>query len=453
VTKVLIANRGEIACRIMKTCKTMGLRTVAVHSDVEAGAVHTAMADEAYPIGPAPVRSSYLNMDAVLKVADQSGADLVHPGYGLLSENPEFARRVIDAGLKWVGPSPQSMIVMADKERARSVAEKIGVPIIKGSERIVPDDHTDYERISGDIGFPLLIKATAGGGGIGMRVCSKAKSLAKAAKSVSEMAERSFGDGTILLERYIQSARHVEVQVFGIGDGRVLTLFDRDCSVQRRFQKVIEEAPAPGLSDDTRARMAEAACSLAASQNYSGAGTVEFIYDAQTEEFFFLEMNTRLQVEHPVTEMVTCLDLVELQLRLTLRQDVEEIAALQPTCTGHAIECRIYAEDPDKNFFPAPGTISEFVAPKNTNSIRVDTGVTSGSEVTPYYDPLVAKVIAAGKDRADALSIMAAALSDTRLSGLTTNIDFLGKMLNWPEFANATLHTKIIDAYLEQQNA
>ena len=453
MTKVLIANRGEIACRIIRTCQSMGLASVAVYSTADAGALHTEMADEAYEIGEAPVRSSYLNMDAILEVVKKTNADMVHPGYGLLSENPEFAERIQKAGLKWVGPSPESMVAMADKERARSIAEKANVPIIKGSGRIIPDDTTDFEAIAKEIGFPLLVKATAGGGGIGMRICHKMKLLAKTAKTVSEMAERTFADGTILLERYFERARHVEVQIFGIGDGGVLTLFDRDCSAQRRFQKVIEEAPAPGLDDDVRARMGEAARALASSQNYRGAGTVEFILDITTHEFFFLEMNTRLQVEHPVTEMITGLDLVSMQLRLEMDANVEAIAALNPVCTGHAVECRVYAEDPENNFMPAPGTISRFVLPVITETIRIDTGVKSGSEITPFYDPLIAKVICSGRDRSEVITTLSRVLNETKFEGLTTNIDFLGKLLQSQDFVSARLHTKIIDEFMETQDS
>ena len=447
--KVLIANRGEIACRIIKTCRKMGLQTVAVYSEADAGAKHTQMADEAFEIGAPPVRDSYLNMTRILEVAMETGAEYVHPGYGLLSENPEFARRVEAAKLRWVGPTPDCMIAMADKERARTIAIEAGVPVLKGSDRIPPGSKdVDYDTLAAEIGLPALVKAVAGGGGIGMRICKKTKSIAKNVATVSELAERTFGDGTVIVERFIERARHVEIQVFGFGDGRVLSLFDRDCSTQRRFQKIIEEAPAPTLPDAVRAKMSDAACALASSQKYRGAGTVEFIVDAVTNEFFFLEMNTRLQVEHPVTEMITGLDIVEMQLRLAAGENVKDIVNADLRKTGHAIECRIYAEDPDKNFFPAPGMIAKLQFPKESSQVRVDIGVVEGATITPFYDPLIAKLICSGKDREDARRRLSECLAQTEIVGLTTNLSFLRDFAKSSFFETAELSTKVVDRYM-----
>ena len=446
---VLIANRGEVACRIARTCRELGLRTIAVYSVADRDALHVSLADEAYEIGAPPVRDSYLNIDRLLDVARRSRADYVHPGYGLLSENAAFARRVEASGIRWVGPRPETIVAMGDKARARAIAKSAGVPILEGSDVILPADETDLDILGADIGMPALVKAVAGGGGIGMRVCTNPRSLAKMVATASAMAERTFGNGAVIVERYIERARHVEVQVFGLGDGRCLVLFDRDCSAQRRFQKIVEEAPAPCLSETVRGQMAEAALSLAAAQRYRSAGTIEFIVDARTEEFFFLEMNTRLQVEHPVTELITGLDIVAMQLRLEMGEDPENLAATVLHPRGNAIECRIYAEDPQRSFFPSPGVISTFTMPRQGSDVRIDTGVAAGSVITPFYDPLIAKISCRGATREAARQSLLRALSQIDIQGLTTNVQFLTDFLASEHFDETALHTGMIKSFLK----
>jgi len=447
VTAVLIANRGEIACRIIRSCRVLGLETVAVFSEADAEARHVKLADTAVPVGPPPVRESYLDINAILAAAKSTGAALVHPGYGLLSENAGFAQAVADAGLFWVGPAPATITAMADKAAARTIASAAGVPVLPGTDRLDPKDEAAMRIAAEEIGYPVLVKASGGGGGIGMRSVENAEGLAKTVKAVSDLAARTFGDGGVFLERHVARARHVEIQVFGLGDGRVTHLHDRDCSVQRRFQKVIEEAPAPGLSDATRAAMAEAACRLAESQSYAGAGTVEFILDAETEAFFFLEMNTRIQVEHPVTEMVTGADLVALQLRLALGEDLSAECAAPPPLAGHAVECRLYAENPAKRFLPSPGPLERFRLPDEDAGLRIDTGFTEGDVITTFYDPMIAKIITHGADRDAALTRMSAALGEVEVVGIATNLEFLRKAVTHPEFAAGDMDTRFIDRH------
>jgi 3-methylcrotonyl-CoA carboxylase alpha subunit len=451
--KVLIANRGEIACRIIRGCRRLGYSSVAVYSEADADAQHVRQADEAYPIGPAPVRESYLKVEAIIEAALSSGARFVHPGYGLLSENAGFAEAVEAAGLIWVGPAPTSIIAMGDKGRARDLAIAADVPVLPGSPRL---DLTDEAGIAGagdQVGFPLLVKASGGGGGIGMRLVEKAEDLAKSVKAVSALAERTFGDGGVFLERHVARARHIEVQIFGLGDGRVFHLFDRECSIQRRFQKVIEEAPAPRMADTTRAAMTEAACRLAASQNYAGAGTIEFIVDDQggvDDEgggFYFLEMNTRIQVEHPVTEMITGQDIVGLQLSLAAGDSLDRIAGISPQMSGHSIECRLYAENPAKKFFPSPGTLERFELPEESEGLRIDAGFVEGDTVTPFYDPMIAKIITAGINREAAVAAMAAALDRVDVGGIVTNLAFLKRVIGHPEFIAAKVDTRFIDRH------
>ena len=445
--KVLIANRGEIACRIIRGCRRLGHATVAVYSEADSQAQHVLLADEAYPVGPSPVRESYLSVDAILEAARLSGARYVHPGYGLLSENAGFAEAVKDAGLIWVGPAPASIIAMGDKGRARDLAIDADVPVLPGSPRLDLGDDQGLAAAGDRVGFPLLVKASGGGGGIGMRLVEWPEDLAKAAKAVSALAERTFGDGGVFLERHVARARHIEVQVFGLGDGRVFHLFDRECSIQRRFQKVIEEAPAPRIPEATRAAMTEAACRLAASQNYAGAGTIEFILDDNGGGFYFLEMNTRIQVEHPVTEMITGQDIVGLQLSLATGDSLERIAGISPRMTGHAIECRLYAENPAKKFFPSPGTLERFRLPEEADGLRIDTGFVEGDTVTPYYDPMIAKIITSGADRTGAVAAMAAALDRVEVSGIVTNLEFLKRVVRHPEFVAAEVDTRFIDRH------
>jgi 3-methylcrotonyl-CoA carboxylase alpha subunit len=432
--RVLIANRGEIACRVIRSCRALGLEAVAVHSDADAKALHVALADAAVRIGPAPARQSYLVADAILAAARETGADAVHPGYGFLAENAGFARAVAAAGLTWIGPTPETIEDMGDKERARLLAKSAGVPILPGSARFGPHDLAGLEEAGAAVGYPLLVKAAAGGGGIGMRRVESAAELAKTVEATQALAEKSFGDGTVYLERLVAKARHIEIQVFGLGDGHAVHLYERECSIQRRFQKIIEESPAPGLPEATRRAMGEASVALCRQERYRGAGTIEFVVDAETGAFYFLEMNTRIQVEHPVTEMNTGLDLVALQIRLARGDDLSALQQSAIRAAGHAIEARIYAENPDKNFLPSPGPLKRFATPPEGAELRVDTGVREGDQITFHYDPMIAKMIAHGADRDAALDCLAAALAKTEIEGVTTNIAFLERVVAHPAF-------------------
>ncbi|MEM7540658.1 MAG: biotin carboxylase N-terminal domain-containing protein [Pseudomonadota bacterium] len=444
--RLLVANRGEIACRVIRAAQALNIETVAVYSEADQDALHKNTADQAHAIGPAKAQESYLNVENVLAAAAASGADSVHPGYGFLAENSAFARRVEGAGLIWVGPRPEQIDAMGDKERARAIAAQAGVPVLPGSARFAPGDNQGLEGAAEDVGYPLLVKASAGGGGIGMRQVGSPEKLREVAEATQGMAERSFGDGTIYLERYVPKARHIEIQVFGLGNGEVVHFWERECSIQRRFQKVVEEAPAPGLPGAVREAMAKAAVALASSQSYAGAGTVEFIVDADTYDFYFLEMNTRIQVEHPVTEMVTGADLVQLQLRLaggSLTTLSQEDISLQ----GHAIECRIYAENPAKMFLPSPGPLAVFKLPEVSTSCRVDTGFQQGDAVTPYYDPMIAKLIVHAASRAAALQAMSDALGQTAIEGIQANEVFLNNVIEHPSFAAGDCFTGFIDQH------
>ena len=444
--KLLIANRGEIACRIMRSARSLGIATVSVYSEADAAARHVAQADEALPIGPAAAKESYLVADKIIAAARESGADAIHPGYGFLAENAAFAQAVEDAGLVWVGPTAESIAAMGDKERARTIARDAGLPIVPGSARLTADDPSGLDEAAAAVGFPLLVKASAGGGGIGMRQVDEPAKLADVVTATQTMAERAFGDGTVYLERLVRRPRHVEIQVFGHGDGRGFHLMERECSVQRRFQKIVEEAPSPAVDPALRARMADAALALVERERYRGAGTVEFIL-APDEEFYFLEMNTRIQVEHPATEMITGLDLVGLQLRLARGEDLSGLAAPADAPDGHAIECRIYAENPDKNFLPSPGLLERFAPPTEGNGIRLDTGVTEGDRITPFYDPMIAKLVAHGSDRSAAIDRMLTALGEFRIEGIVTNIDFLLKVIDHDAFRAGHTHTGFVDEH------
>lgn len=442
--RILIANRGEIARRITRAARALGLETVAVYSEADARAAHVEDADHAVAIGLPPARESYLDVARVLDAASKTGADAIHPGYGFLSENAEFAEAVIAAGLIWIGPDPRTLRAMGDKQLARDIARNSGVPVVPGSDRIALGHSVDLDAAAAAVGYPLLVKASAGGGGIGMRRVDEAEKLVDTVASTQAMAAKSFGDGTVFLERFVPQARHVEIQVFGFGNGEAVHLFERDCSLQRRFQKVIEESPAPGVPEDVRASMAEAAVALCRSTRYSGAGTVEFIVDARTHEFFFLEMNTRIQVEHPVTEMITGADLVAMQIdcargRLTAMNQAEIGRE------GHAIECRLYAENPAKMFMPSPGTLTRFDMPQEAADLRIDSGYRAGDTVTHYYDPMVAKIIAHGPNRNAACDRAILALRDIRVEGIATNRDFLIACLDSTEFRAGAVHTGFID--------
>jgi 3-methylcrotonyl-CoA carboxylase alpha subunit len=445
--RILVANRGEIACRILRSCKRLGLESVAVHSDADAASLHVSLADRAVLIGGSAPAQSYLVGERIVEAARSSGADAIHPGYGFLSENEDFARLVVDAGLVWIGPDPKSIEDMGDKERARLLAKAAGVPVLPGSARFAPGTLAGIEDAAREVGFPLLVKASAGGGGIGMRRVDRAQDLAQAVESTQTMAARAFGDGTVYLERYIAEARHVEVQVFGFGDGHAIHLYERDCSTQRRFQKIIEESPAPQLSGATREAMCQSASALCAQERYRGAGTIEFVLDTESQRYYFLEMNTRIQVEHPVTEMVTGLDLVELQIRLAGGQPLPVRSQADVKVSGHSIECRLYAERPAKGFLPAPGVLSRFDVPATGAQVRIDTGVRSGDRITHFYDPMIAKVIVHGADRESAIERMLQTLGATSVEGVETNLAFLKRTIGHPAFRAGEVRTSFVDRH------
>lgn len=436
---LLIANRGEIACRIMRTAQRMGIRCIAVFSEADERSLHVALADEAYPIGPAAARESYLRADRIIEVARTAGAEAIHPGYGFLSENADFADACTDAGIAFIGPPAAAIRAMGSKAESKALMVAAGVPVVPGYHG---EDQSE-DRLAAEaarIGFPILIKASAGGGGKGMRPVFGAADFLDELAGARREAKAAFGDDRVLLERYLQKPRHVEVQVFADRSGRTVHLHTRDCSVQRRHQKVLEEAPAPDLSDALRKRLHDAAVAAARAVGYVNAGTVEFIVEG--EDAFFMEMNTRLQVEHPVTEMITGLDLVEWQLRVASGAPLP--AHWPPGANGHAAEVRLYAEDPDQDFRPSIGTLRRFVGPGQVDHVRIDTGVRAGDAITPHYDPMIAKVIAAGSDRTAAFDRLAGALAGMQLGGLTTNLAFLRRLVSHPAMRGAELDTGFI---------
>src|SRR5271166_1136686 len=434
----------QIAYRVMRSCRALGLKTVAVYSDADAKSLHVSQADEAQAIGPAPAKQSYLASDNILAAAKASGADAVHPGYGFLAENSDFAEAVARAGLIWIGPTPESIDDMGDKERARLLARAAGLPILPGSTRFAIGDLADLDEAARAVGFPLLVKAAAGGGGIGMRRVDKPGDLAKTVEATQALAYKSFGDGTIYLERLIAKARHVEIQVFGFGDGRAVHMYERECSVQRRFQKIIEEAPSPGIAAEVRTAMAYAAVALVRRERYRGAGTIEFIVDADSNVYYFLEMNTRIQVEHPVTEMTTGLDLVALQIRLARGDDPSSLKQDANQPRGHSIECRLYAEDPAMDFLPSPGRLKRFQLPEETDGVRIDTGVREGDQIMFHYDPMIAKIISHAHDRNEAIARMLTALGEVQVEGVKTNAAFLGRVIDHPAFRAGDTHTGFV---------
>ena len=437
---ILIANRGEIACRVIRTARRLGIRTVAVYSEADANALHAAMADTAILIGPAPARDSYLNIARILDAARRSGAQAIHPGYGFLSENAEFAAACAAAGVVFIGPPPEAIRAMGSKSAAKTLMQGAGVPLVPGYHG-ADQDPAHLASEAARIGFPVLIKASAGGGGKGMRVVDDPAGFEAALALAKGEARSSFGDDAVLIERYLTRPRHIEIQVFADTHGHVVSLFERDCSIQRRHQKVIEEAPAPGMDPARRASMGEAACAAARAIGYVGAGTVEFI--VEDDEFFFMEMNTRLQVEHPVTEMITGQDLVEWQLLvasgapLPLPQD-------QLRIDGHAIEARVYAEDPDRDFMPAVGTLAHLQPPAEGAHVRVDTGVQPGDAIGVHYDPMIAKLIVWDRDRPAAVRRLARALSEYQVVGVQTNLGLLRRIAAHPAFGTAELDTGFI---------
>lgn len=453
MAKLLIANRGEIACRIIRSARSLGLSTVAVYSEADAQALHVASADEALPIGPSTPQESYLSFEKIIAACKASGATALHPGYGFLAENATFARAVEREGLIFVGPHPDSIDQMGNKASARATAQRAGIPVLPGSRRFALGDCDGIEAAAAEVGYPLLVKAAAGGGGIGMRRVDQPEDLLQVVASTQSLAARAFGDGSAYLERFVPNARHVEVQVFGFGNGAAVHLYERDCSLQRRFQKVVEESPGPGLSQGTRRAMWEAATALARAVSYRGAGTVEFVVDVDTSQFYFLEMNTRIQVEHPVTEMVTGIDLIAWQLQLAFGSLTEKHGAPLPSMRGHAIECRVYAEDPGRNFLPSPGKLTKFVIPEGMPDVRVDTGVRQGDQITPFYDPMIAKVICWAEDRTAAIAKSLQALEKVEIEGVSTNLQFLRAILAHEGFRAGDLNTGFLTENAPALNA
>lgn len=441
--KILVANRGEIALRVMRSAREMGIKTVAVYSAADREALHVRYADEAVFIGEAPSSQSYLVDDKIIDACRKTGAEGIHPGYGFLSENAAFARKVRDAGLILIGPSPEAMEVMGNKLSAKAAAIKYNIPMVPGTEQAIADVREAKLRAV-DVGFPILIKAAAGGGGKGMRIVERAADFEEQMQLAVSEAISAFGDGSVFIERYVSSPRHIEIQVLGDTHGNILHLFERDCSVQRRHQKVIEEAPSSVLTPEIRKAMGKCAVDVARSVNYTGAGTVEFIMDEQLN-FYFLEMNTRLQVEHPVTELITGIDLVKEQIRIargeaiSFRQEDLEI-------NGHAIELRVYAEDPDNNFLPDIGTLQTYITPKGPG-VRVDDGFEQGMEVPIYYDPMIAKLITYGKDRHEAINRMIRAIDEYQITGITTTLGFGRFVMEHDAFTSGNFDTHFVKKY------
>jgi acetyl-CoA carboxylase biotin carboxylase subunit len=449
--KILVANRGEIAVRIIRACREMGLATVAVYSACDRAARHVRMADEAYAIGESPATESYLRIDRLVAAGREAGADAVHPGYGFLAENEDFATACADAGLTFIGPSASVIAQMGSKTAARTTAMNAGVPVVPGTE--TPFDasasEADIAAAADHIGYPVMVKAVAGGGGKGMRVVTSAAELSSAIRAARSEASASFGDAAIYLERRLIRPRHIEVQLLGDSHGTIVAFVERECSIQRRHQKVVEESPSPVVTPALRQALASAAVAVAREAGYTSAGTVEFLLD-EDGRFYFLEVNTRLQVEHPVTELITGIDFVAWQLRIACgeRLDIDSSAALTPR--GHAIECRVYAEDPDAHFVPSPGRITSLRVPGGPG-IRDDSGVEEGDEVPIYYDPLVSKLIAWGADRPEAIRRMSRALSEYEVGGIRTTLPFFRWLMTQDDFAHARFHTEYLDELLQQR--
>jgi acetyl-CoA carboxylase biotin carboxylase subunit len=442
---LLIANRGEIAVRLIHACRELGVRAVAVYSEADAGALHTRLADEAVLLGPPPPRESYLNIERLIDAARAAGAEAVHPGYGFLSENAAFAEAVCAAGLTFVGPPAEAIRAMGSKTQARVLMQRAGVPVVPGYHGAAG---ADFAEAAGSIGYPVLVKAAGGGGGRGMRVVRTAGDLPAALASAAAEAASAFGDASLFLERYVEHGRHIEFQVFGDAHGNVVHLFERECSIQRRHQKLIEESPSPllALHPDLRERMAAAAVAAAHAVGYQNAGTVEFIVDPETLAFYFLEMNTRLQVEHPVTEALTGLDLVHWQLRVAAGEPLP-VTQAAIAARGHALECRVYAEDPANEFYPSVGTLLKVATPA-APGLRVDSGFETGDSVSQHYDALLAKLIASGRDRVEVLARMEAALSGYAVLGVRTNIGFLRAVLAHPDFRAGSATTQFVTAHM-----
>jgi acetyl-CoA carboxylase biotin carboxylase subunit len=443
--KILIANRGEIAVRVIRACREMGIGSVAVYSDADRGALHARMADEAYAIGPAPSRESYLVIEKVIAAARRSRADAIHPGYGFLSENPAFPEACADAGITFIGPSAESMMLMGSKIEARRAVARYGVESVPGTLDPIASDE-EARKIAASVGYPIMLKASGGGGGKGLRFVASEEELASALRNTRSEALAAFGDDAVYVEKFVQKPRHIEIQVLADRHGNAVYLGERECTIQRRHQKVIEECPSPVMDAELRARMGDAALKVVRAANYYNAGTVEFLFDSE-RRFYFLEMNTRLQVEHPVTEMVTGLDLVKLQIAVAAGEPLQ-LRQTDVLMRGAAIECRIYAEDPGNNFFPSPGKIHRLRTPSGPG-IRDDSGVYEGWTVPIDYDPLISKLVAWGTTRNEAIARMQRALREYRIDGIRSNIDFFGAVLRDPDFQSGTFDTGFIDRFMQ----
>jgi acetyl-CoA carboxylase, biotin carboxylase subunit len=445
IKKVLVANRGEIAVRIMRSCREMNIQTVAVYSDADRKAMHVLYADEAWHIGASPSSESYLNMDRILKVALDSGADAIHPGYGFLSENAVFSQRCLDAGIQFIGPKPYAISQMGDKITARKTMIAAGVPVVPGTESAITSEAEAIKTIK-EIGLPVMIKASAGGGGKGMRLVKKESEIRSSLRAARSEAKSAFGDDAVYVEKYIQSPHHIEFQILADRHGNVIHLFERECSVQRRHQKIIEETPSPILTPEIRTKMGDAAVAAARAVDYEGAGTIEFIVDGNLN-YYFLEMNTRLQVEHPITERVVGVDLVKEQIKIAsgkvLTHTQDNIYQ-----NGHAIECRVYAEDASNNFMPAPGKVTHIAIPYGVG-VRVDGYIYEGFEIPIYYDPLIAKLIVWGRDRADAIERTIRALQEFKIAGVKNSLNFLENIMTAPDFVKGNYTTHFIDENME----
>ncbi|WP_047985233.1 acetyl-CoA carboxylase biotin carboxylase subunit [Ornithinibacillus californiensis] len=442
ISRVLIANRGEIAARVIRTCKKMEIKTVAVYSEADASAPFVSMADESYLLGPARVNESYLNVDKILSIAKEAGVDAIHPGYGFLSESGRFAERCEAEGITFIGPTSKVMDMMGSKIEARKAMKVANVPIVPGTEEAVPSAE-EAVALARQIGYPIMLKASAGGGGIGMQVVNSDDELLKAFQNNAKRAETFFGDGAMFMEKKIDDARHIEIQLLADSHGNAVHLYERECSIQRRNQKVIEEAPSPFISETTRTKMGNAAVDAALALGYTNAGTIEFLVD-KDENFYFLEMNTRIQVEHPITEEITGIDIVEEQINIA---NGKELSFKQEdlTISGHAIEARIYAEDP-KTFFPSPGHITTFEVPSGEN-IRLESAVTSNYQVTPFYDPMISKLIVKGSSRKAAIELLIETLTNTKVEGIKTNVPLLLDIAKHPAFNSGNTTTKFIEEH------
>ena len=443
IQKILIANRGEIAARIIRTCKKMNIKTVAVYSEADSEAPFVKMADESFLLGAPQVTESYLNLEKIIEIAKKAQVDAIHPGYGFMSENSSFATRCKEENIIFIGPKADVLDKMGDKITARSLMQQAGVPVIPGTEDAV-ESVDEAVLIAEKIGYPIMLKASAGGGGIGLQIVHQEEELIKSFDRNSERAQSFFGNGTMFIEKYVPNARHIEIQVLADEHGNVVHLFERECSIQRRNQKVLEEAPSTFISEKTRTKMGEAAVKAAKEIGYTNAGTIEFLVD-ENEQFYFLEMNTRIQVEHPITEEITDIDLIEQQIHIASGKELS-FTQTDVTMKGHAMEARIYAEDP-KTFFPSPGTISTYEEPKNSN-LRIESAIEANSKVTPFYDPMIAKLIATGKSREQAIIYLKEGLQNFKIEGIKTNIPMLLRVIEHEQFKRGNVTTNFVKEHL-----